>query len=97
MSLRPKDLVLVHVKAPTSDHKIADQWEVTPHPVLSQLANQPVFKVQPIDAEDDEIIHVLHRDMLYPVQSATHPVPKTDDKHLALMKANLLMDLYFDD
>ena len=25
MSLRPDDLVLVHVKAPTGDHKIADQ------------------------------------------------------------------------
>ena len=24
MSLRPNDLVLVHVKAPTGDHKIAD-------------------------------------------------------------------------
>ena len=31
MSLRPDDLVLVHVKAPSGDHKIADQWEETPH------------------------------------------------------------------
>ena len=53
MTLRPNDLVLVHVKAPTGDHKIADQWEVSPHHVLSQLANQPIFKVQLIDAEDD--------------------------------------------
>ena len=36
MSLRPDDLVLVHVKAPTGDHKIADCWEATPHRVLSQ-------------------------------------------------------------
>ena len=42
MSLRPDDLVLVCVKAPTGNHKIADQWEVTPHHVLSQVANQPV-------------------------------------------------------
>ena len=56
MTLRPNELVLVHVKAPTGDHKIADQWEVTPHCVLSQLANQPVFKDQLIDAEDDENI-----------------------------------------
>ena len=56
MSLRPDDLVLVHVKAPTGDHKIADQWEVTPHCVLSHLPSQPVFKVQPVDAEDDENI-----------------------------------------
>ena len=56
MSLRPNGLVLVHVKAQTGDHKIVDQWEVTPHCVLSQLADQPVIKVQPIDAEDDENI-----------------------------------------
>ena len=36
MSLKPDDLVLVHVKAPSGDHTIADQWEETPHRVLSQ-------------------------------------------------------------
>ena len=56
MSLKPDDLVFVHVKAPTGVHRIADQWQVTPHCVLSQLAGQPVFKVQPEDAEDDENI-----------------------------------------
>ena len=56
MSLRPNDLVLVHVKATTGDYKIADQWQVTPYCVLSQLADQPVFKVQPVDGEDDENI-----------------------------------------
>ena len=96
MSLRPYDLVLVHVKAPTGNHKIADWLEVIPHCVLIQLANQPVFKVQPIDAEDDENIWVLHRNM-FPGQLVTDPIPKTDDKHVALMEANLLMDLYFDD
>ena len=39
MSLRPDDLALVLVKAPSWDHKIADQWEETPHQVLSQLAD----------------------------------------------------------
>ena len=29
MSLRPDDLVLVCVKAPTGDQKIADCWEAT--------------------------------------------------------------------
>ena len=43
MSLKLDYLVLVHVKAPCGDHKIADQWEETPHQVLSQLADQPVF------------------------------------------------------
>ena len=31
MSLRIDDLVLVHVKAPSGDHKITDQWEEIPH------------------------------------------------------------------
>ena len=30
MSLRPDGLVLVHIKAPSRDHKIADQLEETP-------------------------------------------------------------------
>ena len=41
MNLRPDDLVLVHVNAPTGDHKIADQCEGIPNCVLSQLADQP--------------------------------------------------------
>ena len=52
-----------------------------------------------MDAVSDENIRVLHRNMLFPVQSVTDlvdPVIKNDDKHFALMKANLLMDLYFD-
>ena len=97
MSLRPDDLILVHVKAPSGDHKIADQWEETPHQVLSQLADQPVFRVQPVDAEDDENNRVLQRNMLFPVQSVTYPMMKNVDKHFALIKANLLVDLYFDD
>ena len=45
---------------------------------------------------DDENIRVLHRNRLFPVQSVIDPMMKNDDKHFALMKANLLMDLYFD-
>ena len=97
MSLRPNDLVLVHDKAPTGNHNIVDQWEATPHHVLSQLANKKVFKVQSMDAEDDENIHILHRNMLFPNQSITDCTKKTDDNHFTLMKANLLMDLYSDD
>ena len=51
--------------------------EATPYHVLSQLANQPVFKVQPIDAEDDENICILHTNMLFPVQSVIDPIPKS--------------------
>ena len=49
-----------------------------------------------MNAEDDENIRVLHRNMLFPTQSVTDPMMKNDDKQFALMKANLLMDLYFD-
>ena len=31
MKLKPDGLVMVGVKALTGDHKIADQWEDTPH------------------------------------------------------------------
>ena len=31
MTLELNDLVLVHVKAPTGDHKIADQWKDNPY------------------------------------------------------------------
>ena len=48
-----------------------------------------------MDAVNDENIRVLHRNMLFPVQSVADPIGKNDDKHFALMKANLLMDLYF--
>ena len=66
---------------------------MTPHHVLSQLANQPVFRVQSVDAGSDVGICILHRNMLFPIQSAT----TTDDCNLALMKASLLMNLYFAD
>ena len=31
MSLKPDDMVLVHAKAPSGDHKIVDPWEEAPH------------------------------------------------------------------
>ena len=56
MKIEPGDLVLVRVKAFGPDHKIADRWEQTPYRVLSQLHNSPVFKVQPVDREDENSI-----------------------------------------
>ena len=46
---------------------------------------------------DDENIRVLHRNMLFPVQSVTDSdsVKTDNDKHAALMKVNLLMDIHF--
>ena len=40
--------------------------EDIPYLVLSQLAEQPVFQAQPVDAINNENIRVLHRNMLFP-------------------------------
>ena len=105
MSIKPEDLILVHVKAPSGQHKIIDQWEDKQYQVLSQLDDQPVFRVQPEDAVDDENIKGLHRNMLlFPIQTVRDQSPTTtttesvneNKRHFALMKANLLMDVYFD-
>ena len=71
MNLKPDDLVLVHVKAPSGHHKIIDRWEDKQYQVLSQLDNQPVFQVEPEDAATDENIRILHRNMLFPIQTVT--------------------------
>ena len=65
--------------------------------MLSQLADQAIFLIQSMDAVGDENIRNLHRNMLFPVQSVTDldSVIVNNDKHFALMKANLLMDLHF--
>ena len=102
MSLKPNDLVLVHVKAPSGHHKIIDQWEDEQYRVLSQLDNQPVFGVQPEDAIDDENIRILHRNILFPIQTVinqdliTTPSENENRRQLALMKANALMKVHFD-
>ena len=77
MSLKPDDLVLVHVKASSGQHKIIDQWKDKQYRVLSQLDNHPVFQVQPEDAVDDEKIRILHRNMLFPVQTVRDQNPMT--------------------
>ena len=103
MSLNPDDLVLVCVKAPSGHHKIIDQWDDKQYQVLSQLDNQPVFQVQPEDAATDENIRMLHRNMLFPIQTVTDQNLTTttesvneDRRHIALMKANALMNIHFD-
>ena len=65
--------------------------------MLSQLDNQPVFQVQPVDAVGDENIRILHGNMLFPIQYVSDPdsVIVNNDKYFAVIKANLLMDLHF--
>ena len=104
ISLKPGDLILLHVKALSGQHKIIDRWEDKQYWVVSQLDDQPVFKVQPEDAVDDENIKVLHRNMLFPVHTVWDPSPMVttaesvneNKKHFALLKANLIMERHFD-
>ena len=98
MKLKPDNLVMVREKALTGDHKIADQWEDTPHRVIGQLGDKPVFKVQPVNATPDNNIRVLHRNMLFPLKTSEESNLKESEsaQNTALMKANLLMDIYFD-
>ena len=70
MALVLGDIVLVRIKAFRQDHEMADKWEHNPHIVLSQMSNQPVFKVQPKDARDQEGIQILHQNMLFLIKSA---------------------------
>ena len=97
MKLEPDDLVMVRVKALTGDHKIADQWEDTPHKIISQMGDQPVFKVRPITTTSDRDIRVLHRNMLFPIKTGDEHtlVDSENAQNIALMKAYLLMDIYF--
>ena len=102
MALAPGDIVLVRTKAFAQVHKIADKWEQNPHIVLSQVDNQPVFKVQTKNARDQEGIQILYQNMLYPIQSAQDNAQDTMDQSpmksvMALAKANLLMDPHFGD
>ena len=65
--------------------------------MIDQLDDQPVFKVRPITATSDKDIRVLHRNMLFPIKtSEKHTLTESENaQSIALMKANLLMDIYF--
>ena len=69
MSLNPDDIVMVRVKACSSDRKVADKWEQNRYMVIQQMNDKPVFKVRPVDATDNKRDRVLHRNMLFPLQS----------------------------
>ena len=101
MVLSPGNIVLVIVKVFGSDHKFTDKWEQAPHLVLSQMDNQPVFKVQAVDANCDEGIRILHRNILFPIQIVQDDMQAIPDNFanrvLALAMGNLLMDILFND
>ena len=61
------------------------------------MNDQPVFRIQPIDATADNNIKILHLNILFPLQTSVESdVEETkDEQNTALMKANLLMDVHF--
>ena len=67
--------------------------------MIDQLDGQPVFKVRPITTASDKDTGVLHRNMLFPIKtSEEHTFTGQENaQSIALMKANLLMDMYFSD
>ena len=67
--------------------------------MIDQLDGQPVFKVRPITTASDKDARVLHRNMLLPIRTSEEHIitGQENAQSLALMKANLLMDIYFSD
>ena len=100
MKLVHGDTVLVRIKAFGVDRKITDIWEQQPYVVLEQMSNQPVFKVKPTGDDGEENVRTLHWNMLFLIQSnQEEPEQKSvpvQNTNIALQKANLLMDAYFD-
>ena len=99
MKLVPGDTVLVRIKAFGVDRKIADKWEQQPYVVLEQMSNQSVFKVKPTCDDGEDNVRTLHQNMLFPIQSNQEELEQesvpVQNTNVALQKANLLMDAYF--
>ena len=69
MGLEVGDQVLVHIKSFGTDHKIADKWENNPYIVKERMTGKPVYKVKPVWDITGTKSYILHRSMLYPIQS----------------------------
>ena len=96
MSLNPDDIVMVRVKAFGSDRKVADKWEQNPYTVIQQMDDKPVFKVRPMDTTDNKRDRVLHRNMLFPLQSVRDEDNSVIVESIALSQANTLMNDLFE-
>ena len=94
--IEPGDLVLVRIKAPGRDYKVADKWENIPYRVLNQYGKKPVFMVQSVREKGDNNVKTLHRSMLFPLTSPQFEnLMNQDQRTQALVKSNLLMAIHF--
>ena len=57
------------------------------------MGDKPVFKIRPLDSTDDSRDRILHRNMLFTLQSKVQA--DVVEGTAVLSKANQLMDLYF--
>ena len=96
MSLNPDDIVMVRVKAFGSDRKVANKWEQNPYMVIQQMNDKLVFKVRLVDTTDNKRDRVLHRNMLFPLQSVRDEDNRVIVESIALPQANTLMNDLFE-
>ena len=92
MSLNPDDIVIVRVKAFSSDRKVTDKWEQ----IIEQIKDKLVFKVQPVDATNNKRDRVLHRNMLFPLQTVRDAADSILEESTILSQANNLMNNLFE-
>ena len=90
------DIVLVRENGFSGNYKINDKWELHPYTVLEHMKDKngqltPVYRLKEVVKTSVPREKVLHCNMLYPfrlVQDTDSPL---------LVKANLLMDIYFEE
>ena len=90
------DIVLVREKGSSGNYKINEKWELHPYTVLEHMKDKngqptPVYRLKEVVKTGVPREKVLHRNMLYSFRS----VQDTDSP--LLVKANLLMDIYFEE
>ena len=90
------DAVLVKEKGSSGNYKINDKWELHPYTVLEHMMDKdgqltPVYRLKEVVKSGVPHERVLHHNMLYPFRS----VQDTDSPFL--IKANILMDIHFDE
>ena len=96
MSLNPDDIVMVRIKAFGTDRKVANKWKQNPYIVIQQIYNKPVFKVRPVEATDHKRDRVLHRNMLFPLQTVKDDNNDVIVESTTLSQANKLLENLFE-